>query len=577
MQQRTASTSPINVERMPARPVAPQTPKAHVAARDALARGAWAEARSHLELIVTAGETAEAQEDLGLAAWWLDDAACTFASRERAYSLYRDAGEARSAARIAIWLVWDNLAFRGDFAVANGWLERARRLLAEHQTSPEYGWLLIRDGELALFRGHDPLAAIRSANGAAKLGREIKDRGVEFTGLALEGLALVSSGDVAGGLRCLDEASVAATAGEVPELHAVGLVCCWQIFACERLRDYDRAAQWIERVQEFSKRWALRPLTAVCRTQYAGVLVWRGDWDAAEQELTASSRDLERARPGMTAPPIARLGELRLRQGRLDEAERLFEQSASQPISRLGKAALLLERGNAEQALVVLRQFIDDVAAKEATTRAGALELLVRAHVALGDLASAEEALTDLSEIARSLGTMPIAASAESARGVVRRGNGDYVSAALYFANAADLFEKSGAPFETARAWLDRATSLIEAGGSTNLTDAQRDARCAADTFRSLGSTRESERASALLRKLGPTPQTSDPKPHTQLTPRQVEILKLVAQGMSNAQIAKRLKLSDHTVKRHVANLLTKLGLASRAAAVAHAAREGLL
>jgi len=556
---------------------AAKTPPAHHAARDALARGAWPEARSHLEQIVAAGETPEAHEDLALASWWLDDATRTFASRERAYSLYMDAGEARSAARVAIWLVWDYLAFRGDFAVANGWLERARRLLAEHQTSPEYGWLLVREGEIALFRGHDPQAAIHSATRAAKLGREIKDRGVEFTALALEGLALVSNGDVAAGLRCLDEASVAATAGEVPELHAVSLVCCWQIFACERVRDYDRAAQWIERVQEFSRRWALRPLTAVCRTQYAGVLVWRGDWDAAELELTASARDLERARPGMTAPPIARLGELRMRQGRFDDAERLFDQSSSHPISRLGKAALLLEQGNAEQALVVLRQFVGDVAAKEATTRAGALEHFVRAHVARGELEAAELALTDLSDIAAALGTMPLAASAESARGVVRRGRGDNVSAALYFANAADLFEKSGAPFETARAWLDRAASLSDAGGSTNLGDAQRDARCARDTFRSLGATREVERADALLKQLEPAPHTVHPTPHTQLTARQLEILRLIAKGLPNAQIAKRLKLSDHTVKRHVANLLTKLGLASRAAAVAHAAKEGLL
>ena len=61
------------------------------------------------------------------------------------------------------------------------------------------------------------------------------------------------------------------------------------------------------------------------------------------------------------------------------------------------------------------------------------------------------------------------------------------------------------------------------------------------------------------------------------LTPRQVEILRLVAQGLSNPEIAGRLDLSDHTVKRHVANLLTKLGLPSRAAAAAYAAQKGLL
>src|SRR6266545_6758308 len=137
------------------------------AAKDALSRGAWTEARSHLEMSIAAGETAEALEDLGLVAWWLDDAALTFEARERSYSLYRNGGDARSAARVAVWLVWDYLAFRGDFAVASGWLERARRLLASHEASPEFGWLLIREGEVALFRGHDPTAAIDSARRAA--------------------------------------------------------------------------------------------------------------------------------------------------------------------------------------------------------------------------------------------------------------------------------------------------------------------------------------------------------------------------------------------------------------------------
>src|SRR3954468_17508780 len=230
--------------------------------RTALDRGAWREARAELELLLAERESAEAFEHLGLAAWWLDDAALTFSSRERAFALYRNDGDVVGAARVATWLVWDNLAFRGDFAVASGWLERARRLLSEHTRTPEYGWLMSREGDLALFRGHDPAAAIDSASRAAKLGREIGARDVEFTGLALEGVALVSAGEVAQGMRRLDEATLAATAGEVTELHAVGLVCCWQLFACERVRDYDRAAQWCARVNEFTKRWGLRPLSA---------------------------------------------------------------------------------------------------------------------------------------------------------------------------------------------------------------------------------------------------------------------------------------------------------------------------
>ena len=541
------------------------------AARDAFGRGAWTEARSHLETSIAAGETPQALEDLGLVGWWLDDAALTFDARERAYSLYRDNGDALGAARVAIWLVWDYLSFRGDFAVASGWMERARRLLASHEASPEFGWLLIREGEVALFRGHDPTSAIDSARRAAKLGREIGDRGVEFTALALEGLSLVSVGEVTAGLRCLDEATVAATAGEVKELHAVGLVCCWQIFACERVRDYDRAAQWCARVQEFTKRWGLRPLSAVCRTQYAGVLVWRGEWDKAEDELNAATRELAHGRPGMTGAALARLGDLRLRQGRFDEADRLFEQSSSQPISRLGRAQLALERHEADEAVALLQQFLDDLGAGEATARAGALEIAVRAHATRGDLVAAERALAELERIGSALRTPPLAAGVMNAQGVLQHRRGDLAAAASSFEKAADIFEQGGAPFESARTRLDLAAVLRDTGSKEA---AEREAHRAMETFRSLGAKHEELRAKSFAPSLA---SVKGIRQHAQLTERQVEILRLVAQGMSNPEIAKRLRLSEHTVKRHVANMLTKLGLASRAAAVAYAAKEGLL
>ena len=162
----------------------------------ALERGAWDEARTRFQESLAARETPQAMEQLGLAAWWLDDAALTLDARERAFRRYRDDGDPLGAARVALWLVWDYLAFRGDAAVAAGWLERARRLLEGHERSAEYGWLLLRDGEVALFRGHDPATARARGERAAALGRDTGDRGLEFTGLALEGLARVSAGEL---------------------------------------------------------------------------------------------------------------------------------------------------------------------------------------------------------------------------------------------------------------------------------------------------------------------------------------------------------------------------------------------
>jgi len=542
------------------------------AGRDALDRGAWDEARAHLAASIADDETPEALEDLGLAAWWLDEPTLTFDSRERAYVLYRERQDARGAARVAIWLVWDYLAFRGDFAVASGWLERARRLLVGRHDTPEYGWLMIREAEVALFRRHDPAAAITSAARAAKLGRELADEGVEFTALGLEGLARVSAGDVELGMRRLDEASIATTAGEVKELHAVGLVSCWQIFACERVRDYDRAAQWVARVQEFTRRWGLRPLSAICRTQYAGVLIWHGDWTKAEEELAAATRELQQVRPALTSPPVARLGVLRLRQGRFDEAERLFEQSSTQPQSRVGIAELALERGHAAEAAALLDHFLEQAGDAEPTARASALELLVRAHAEHGNLDAGDVALEELERIATAAATASFAASVAAARASLLRRRGDLAEAATRLESATDLFQQNGAPFETARARLDLAEVLAALGRTAF---AEREARLAMESLDALGAEHEANRGRRLLRSLrgGKGKMTGAPS----LTQRQIEILRFVSRGLGNAEIAVRLKLSEHTVKRHIANLLLRLDLPSRAAAAAYATREGLI
>lgn len=529
----------------------------------AMQRGAWADARDQFQASIASSETPAAHEHIGLAAWWLDDANLTFASRERAFNLYRERGDVLGAARVALWLVWDCLAFRGDTAVSSGWMERARRLLTGHESAPEFGWLLLREGEVALFRGHDPAAARDLGIRAAGLGRSTGDRGLEFTGVALEGLARVSAGDVAAGMRCLDEATAAATAGEVPELHTVGVVCCWQIFACERVRDYDRAAQWCARVEEFTKRWPLRPLSAICRSQYAGVLIWRGEWAAAEKELAAAARDFEQTRPPLLGQALVRLGDIRLRQGRFDEAAHLYEQAGSQPRARLGQAALDLEKGAAAECVAAVQRFLSSIGEAEPTLRAGALELAVRANVASGDTKAAAKACDELRKIARVLGTTPLAASVAAAEGALLRHKKDAAGAVRRFEAAVTGYEASGAPLETARARLDLADVLA---ATQQGAAAGREARRALATFVSLGAARDAARAKAWLEPA-----------KSQLTRRQIEILRFLAQGLTNPEIATRLKLSDHTVKRHVANLFTKLNLSSRAAAAAYAAQHGLL
>jgi DNA-binding NarL/FixJ family response regulator len=272
----------------------------------------------------------------------------------------------------------------------------------------------------------------------------------------------------------------------------------------------------------------------------------------------------------MVGQVLARLGELRLRQGRHREAEALFERAPTHPTARLGQAALALERGAAADAAAELKRFLEQIGGDEPTLRAGALELAVRAFAGAQDFEAAVAALAELQRIAKTLGTEPLAASAAAAEGALRRAQNDTAGAIACFERAAALYQSSGAPYETARAHGELAELLAQSG---ERPASERMARTALAAFHDLGATHDETR---LRQRLKPS-ATRPPAGEERLTERQIEILRLVAQGMSNPEIAARLRLSDHTVKRHVANLLARLRLPSRAAAVAYAATQGLL
>jgi LuxR family maltose regulon positive regulatory protein len=389
------------------------------AGREALSRGNWVGARDCFEEALARGESAEAIEALGMSAWWLDDAPVAIESRERAYRLYREAGEVAGAARMAIWLAWDYIAFRGEPAVANGWLQRAHRLLDGADLIPEHGWLAIREAETAFLLDNDIPAARRLATRAREIGRSLGDADLELSALALEGMALASEGKVAEGIRLLDEASAAAVAGEISELWAVGRACCYLITACERVRDFERASQWSERMLEFAKRWRIPHLFAVCRAHYAAVLVWRGTWTEAEAEFEAAMREFAGSRPGMGFEAVVRLAELRRRQGRLDEASALFREVEFHPYAQLGLAAVALDDGDAALGAELSERFLRQVGPENPLQRVAGLELLVRARVALSECERARETLSELQALAAQVGTDPLRASALAAEGAV--------------------------------------------------------------------------------------------------------------------------------------------------------------
>jgi LuxR family transcriptional regulator, maltose regulon positive regulatory protein len=550
------------------------------AGRAALDAGDWKQAQLAFERALAIEETPEGLEGLGLAAWWLDLATVVFDARERAYSAYRKRGDHVSAARMAVWIAWDSSAFRGEEGVANGWLERARRLLEGHPDSPEHAFLAARAAVFTLLDDGDPVEAANLASEAIRVGQAIGAIDYEMVGRALHGFALVTSGQVAEGLRELDEVSAAILAGELNDRLMIGLAGCYLIGACDRVRDHARAVQWCDRIKQHSRKWGLKPLFAVCRTQYASVCMWRGAWDEAERELTNACDELAICRPGMTTDGLARLGELRRRQGRLDEAALLFDRSSAHPIATLGRAAMALDGGDPRHAAELAERHLRRLPAKNRTERAAALELLIRAKAAAGpeqDLEGARSTLEELGSIAAQAQTSPLLASARLSAALIAVAGGDLDEARRELEDAVDLYEKSEAPFETARTRLDLARVLERLNRHEA---AVAEVTRALDQLTRLDARGEVSIAEALRDRLASSTEQRAPggaRDKSGLTAREIEVLRLISSGLSNQAIAERLYISEHTVHRHVANTLAKLDVPSRSAAVAHAARLGLL
>src|ERR1700761_5884682 len=361
---------------VPCRMVQPRPPEC-LAADEALTRGAWEESRSAFEAALHIHESPEALEGLGTAAWWLDLADLVFDSRERAYRLYLSRGDRAAAARVAVWLAWDSWAFRGENVVANGWLQRARRLLEHHPPCSERAWLEVREGSLCPLEEGDPERALSLAREGIRVAQAAGSTDLEMLGRAVVGLALVASGSVAEGMRNLDEVSAAVIAGELTDRVAIGLCGCYLIAACERVRDSERAVQWCRRLKEFCAKWGLRPLFAVCRTQYAAICIWRGTWLEAEKELCAASDELAASRPAMKGEALVRLAELRRRQGRLAEAAALVEQVAPHGAGLLMRARLALDCDDQIGAVQLAEQYLRQLPEANRTDRASGLEIAV--------------------------------------------------------------------------------------------------------------------------------------------------------------------------------------------------------
>ena len=529
---------------------------------EACRRGDADEARHIFECVVRERESGEVLEGLAKAHHLDADYAGAMAAYERAYLAYRRETDLLGAARAARTLGWFHGSVHGDWAVYGGWIARAHSLLEQAgDDGNEHGWLLLSEAQ----GGSDLDEQERRYLAVIDMARRFRDVDLECEGLASLGIMLVFSG-LPRGMRYLDEALATVCAGEVGDLSVVEGVFCGLFHVCERTHDVVRADQWLRAADDISRRRRLTSVVGYCRAYYGGILVAAGRWPEAEDTLTAALRSFPAEHEQIRANVLCRLADLRLRQGREEEAAQLLagleqHESAVRPL-----AALHLARGETALARDLLERTLTARTLEDAT-EGPLLALLIDVHLAAGAVHEAARVSERLSNLAAHQSGDHLTAVAALARGrlCIASGTGD---ARTCLHEALATFARAHLPVDAARTQLD----LARAVASTDPDVAVAHASSAHATFARTGALRDADAAAALLRSLG-VPSLPGPKGSPTLTRRESEVLELLGHGLTNAEIAGRLFISVKTVEHHVGRVLAKLGIRNRAQAVAYAVR----
>jgi DNA-binding NarL/FixJ family response regulator len=530
---------------------------------EALRSGDWERARTVFETALADSPSPEADEGLGHALWWLHDFEGAVTHVEGAYAAYRTRGDDGSAARAALWLAREHAAAFGNRAASSGWYARAEGLLRDAPTGPELGWLAIARAE----RATAPAEIAGYATEALELARREREPDLEAAALVRLGYAEVATGDVEAGLTKVDEAMAAATGGEVQGLETVGDVICVGIAACEHATDWQRIEQWGQVVERWLGQHEHVAVLGFCYACCAEMFVASGQWEMAEGLLAEGLQAMQAADlQARCVHPAAKLAELRLVQGRFEEAEALLAGFEELPEATHALAMLHLARGEVAMAAAILHRRLNAIG-DDNVLAAPYLALLVDAQLAQGDIPGAGATAERLGAVAERSSLPRIEAMAGLARGRVASAAGAPEAVPVLEA-AVSKFASQGLALDAARARFELARALE----ATDPEVALGEAKTALAEFERLGVPREADEAAAFLRDHGVAGRTG-PKNLGTLTRREAEVLVLLGEGLSNAEIAARLFISTKTAEHHVSNILAKLHVRTRTEAAALALR----
>lgn len=546
-------------------------------ARAAFDRYAWDEAHRRLAAADEQGSLdAEDLQRLAESAYLAGRDETAEAAWVRAHQAYLDRGEVEPAVRCAFWLGLVLITERGAEARGGGWIARAHRLVEEGppRDGAERGYLLLAAALRELDTG-DPGVAHDGFGEAATIGERFDDADLVSLARLGQGQSLIRMDEAPRGVELLDEVLVAIEGGQVSPITA-GLVYCAAILACHQVVDVRRAQQWTAALSSWcAAQPDLVPFRGQCLVHRSELAQLRGEWSEAVTEA-------DRACEWLSDPPIPAVGmayyqraELHRLRGEHGAAEDAFEQAAvcgHDP--HPGLALLWLDRGRTEAAAAAIRRIVEGMRGRypgvadeirNPRPRAEMLAAYVEIVLATGDVEAARSACTELEEIADAVGTPFLTATAGRARGAVLLTEGQPEVALNVLTAARSSWLALHAPYEAARTRVLVGRALRALGDDDT---ASIELGAAARVFEEVGAAIDLERLDAPGSARGPA---------AGLTARELEVIRLVAAGHTNREVASELVISDKTVARHLHNVFTKLDLPNRSAATAYAYEHGLV
>jgi DNA-binding NarL/FixJ family response regulator len=520
-------------------------------ARRAYAAQDWRSAAAHFDAVPPERLTADDLAAYADAVWWLGRIEDNLRLGAAAYHAFLAESRPAEAAQTAMVLGIFHVA-RGDEPQAVGWLGRAKRLADGIPECPVHGYLLSFTAVEAGLMAGQPAAAVDAARRVQDLGRRVDAPDLVAVGMNGEGRALIRSGHLVDGLALLDEAMVTVLDGQLAPFVS-GTLYCHTIAACHEVADVRRMTRWTD----LAERWLTTFPAAVlfgglCGVHRAQLLLLRGEWDEAEQVALRVVANLDANRIDYAAEAWYAVAEARRLRGDPGAADAYDEAHARGRDPQPGRALLQLQTGDAAGAATSVRSAVAAVGA-DPLSRAPLCAAMVEIAIAAGRLDDAVAAASELQATAATYATSGLEAMAAAAHGAVLLAEGQAEEALPVLR-------------EASRRWHELGAAYDAAGTCVRLAEA----------YRALGdavsAAAEVERAKAVYERLGVHP----PESPEGLTPRECEVLALVADGRSNRQIGEALYISDRTVARHLTNIFHKIGVTSRTQAARYAIDRGM-